>query len=454
MSANPIARLTDPAAERAVCGSILIDPDSMLKLAGALSPDDFFTERDRWIYTAALDLYQHQQPIDYVTMCSALERKGKLAEAGGAAYLTELIRETPTAYNVETYSETVVKLSTLRGLVQIAGQIAKIAYGCNGESTAVILEQVRKLVDGVTPATSTDDVLLWLDSLERYVLAQLARNNAQADAEAGKGRLALTLPWERTLGRFKLKLRRGTLMMVVAGSSVGKTTFMECCSEWWARAGRNVAFFHLELSHQTMLDRRMCRWSGVPIEQLEDGLLDERTEYATKRMRAWEGGITYVHCPGWSARQIAAKARELHAKGLCDVLVGDYLQKMRLYMPRGFNKQDGLADAAEVLKNCCEQLGIAGMVGSQVNRRAEDAARITSAHLRGSGEVGEKSNIVVTLHREILPAPINGGRYQAGDRSPQLDVRVDKNTMGPTGDCQLAINGERFTITELQREEL
>jgi replicative DNA helicase len=201
-----------------------------------------------------------------------------------------------------------------------------------------------------------------------------------------------------------------------------------------------------------MLDRRMCRWSNVPIDELEGGLLDERTEQAHKKMRAWRGGITYVHCPGWSARQIAAKARELHAKELCDVLVGDYLQKMRLWMPRGFNKSDGLADAAEVLKNCCEQLGIAGLVGSQVNRQAEDAARVTAAHLRGSGEVGEKSNVVVTLHRDILLAPINGGRYQAGDRSPRIDVRVDKNTMGATGDCQLAINGERFTITELARE--
>jgi len=450
---DPRERLIDREAERAVCGSILVDPDVMLKLAGVLAPGDFTDERARWVYNAALKLYQQQQPIDHLTMCAQLERDKHLHEAGGAAFLSELVLATPHALHAESYSDTLIRLSTLRGLVQVAGQIAKIAYGANGQGTAAILEQVRKLVDGVTPTTSTDEVLLWMDSLERFVLAQLARTNAQADIEAGKARLALTLPWQRTLERFKLKLRRGTLAMIVAGSSIGKTTFMECCAEWWAQRGYHIAFFHLELSHQTMLDRRMSRLANVPIDQVESGLLDERTERATKAMRAYTGGISYVHCPGWSARQITSKARELHAKGLCDVLIVDYLQKLRLWHPRGSTKNDGLADAAEVVKVCCEQLGIACLMGSQTNRRADDAARVTAAHIRGSGEIDEKANITITLNRDILVASMNGDQYKAGERSPILDVRIDKNTMGPTGECQLLIQGGRFLIVELAQEQ-
>lgn len=449
---NPRQRLIDVDAERAVCGSVLVDPDAMLKLAGVLSPDDFTNERNRWVYNAALSLYQQQQPIDPVTMAAQLERDKRLGEVGGSAYLSELLLATPTALHADSYADTLMRLSTLRGLVHLAGQIAKVAYGANGESTAVILERVRSLVDAVTPTSSTDEVLLWVDSLERFVLAQLARTNAQADAEAGRPRLALTLPWS-SLDRFKLKLRRGTLALVVAGSSVGKTTFMECCSEWWAKQGAQVAFFHLELSHQTMLDRRMSRLANVPIDELENGLLDERTERATKQMRSYPGGITYVHCPGWSARAITAKARELHAKGLCDVLVLDYFQKLRLWRPRGSSLNDGLADAGEVVKNCLEQLGIAGMGGSQTNRRADDAARVTASHIRGSGELDEKGNLTITLNRDILLADMNGGQYKAGERSPILNVRIDKNTMGPTGECRLAIRGERFVITELATKE-
>jgi len=447
-TSDPRQRLIDVDTERAVCGAVLIDPDQLLSLAGTLQPADFANERLRWVYEAALELYRQQQPIDQVTMCAQLERSKRLREVGGAPFLSELVLATPTAYHAQSYGETLVRLSTLRGLVDVAGQIAKIAYGANGQG----LEQVRKLVDGVTPTTSTDEVLLWLDSLERFVHAQLARNNAQADAEAGKPRKILDLPWQRTLGRFRLKLRSGTLALVVAGSSIGKTTFMECCSEHWARQGHRVVFFHLELSHQMMLDRRMCRLSGVPIEEIEAGALnDQRLIDAQNALKLYRGGITYVHCPGWSARQITAKARELHAKGLCDVIVIDYLQKMRLYSPHGYTKNDGLADATEVLKICTEQLGIGAMAGSQTNRRADDAMRVTAAHIRGSGEVDEKANITITLDRDILGVSINGGKYKAGERSPVLDVRIDKNTMGPTGECQLAIQGERFLITELER---
>ena len=444
MNATALERLTDRKAEQAVNGSILIDPDVLLKLAGTLAPEDFYYERDRHVYGAALALYEQQQPIDYLTMCGQLEHTGHLNEIGGAAYLTELIEHTPTAMNADSYADTLLRLSLRRRLAQMSIEVAKIAYGANGHSNAQVLDQVRGLVDSVTPATSDADVLLWLDSLERFVLAQVQRNNEGADRDAGKARLALRLPWS-AFEPFKVRLRRGTLAIIVAGSSVGKTSFMECCAEYWARLGYQVAFFHLELQHQTMLDRRMARLTGIPIEQLEDGLLDERTEQATRKMRAYKGGINYVHCPGWSARAISAKARQLHAKGLCDVFIGDYLQKERLWIRKGGTENNGLADAVEVHKNCCEQLGIAGVLGSQVNRKAREAFRITEEHVRGSGEIGEKANIVITLHREIMPV--------TGERSPLIEARVDKNTMGKTGDTKLAIRGERFQITDVSLKE-
>jgi replicative DNA helicase len=440
-NAGAIERLIDRNAERAVNGAILIDQDAMLHVADVLTPDAFYNERARWVYGAALSLYQKQEPIDVLTMCGELERNKHLTEIGGAAYLTELITSTPTSMNVGTYAATVSRLATLRKLIKIAGDIAGLAYKANGERTEEILDKVRGLVDSVTPMSSTEDVLLWLDSLERFCQGQLARSDQAADREAGNARPALTLPWD-AFGRFKIKLRPGTLAIVVADSSVGKTTFMECCAEWWARKGHRVAFFHLELSHQMMLDRRMCRLSGVPIDQIENGLLNYDTERATRQMQGYSGGITYVHCPGWSARAIATKARQLHAKDLCDVSIVDYLQKLRLYRPRGATEENGLSDAAEVLKNTGEQLGNAWMIGSQVNRKADGALRIRGSHIRGSGGVPAKGNITITLNRDL--------DSETGELSSLMAVRVDKNTMGPTGDTQLAIKGERFLITDVQ----
>jgi replicative DNA helicase len=427
-----------------------VDPDILLKLVGTLSPSDFTNERARWVYEAAVSLYEQQQPIDWLTMVGVLKRENRLGAVGGAAFLTELIQATPTALHAERYAETLMRLSTLRSLAGVAQETMKLACNANGESAGEIVEQVRGLLDGISPTMSDEDVLLWRDSIDQFVHVQMARAAQQADPQSG--RRWLTLPWENTFRRFKLRIRPGTLALIVGGSSIGKTTFMENCAEQWALQGLQVAYFHLELSTQFMLDRRTCRLARVDLETVEDGLYNESVEHAKRRMESYKGAIHYIHCPAWSARQIVAKARELHAKGLCDILIGDYFQKMRLWVPKGFNKQDGYADGIEVLKNCCEQLRLYGMAGSQVNKKAHEAGRVTAAHVRGTGEADEKANITLVLNRDILPNDINDGEYEAGERSPIMDVRIDKNTGGKTGETKLFIKGEHYLITEIREE--
>jgi len=451
---SPLERLIDRDAEQAVIGSILVNPDAMMDISDHLLPGDFYEDRARYVYGAALTLWREDRPIDYLTLSSQLQADQLLEKIGGAAYLTETMTNTPTAYNVGQYADTVSRLATLRGLVRVAGDIAKLAYNGDGNTSAV-MDKARALVDGVTPMTSTDDVLLWLDSLERFVLGQVERNNAQVEVEQGLRKPPLQFPW-KAFKPFDVRLRPGTLVLVIAGSGIGKTSFMACAAEWWAKNGHRVAFFHLELSHQFMLDRRMARLSGVPVSTLETGYLNGNTSDATRQMQSYPGGITYIHCPGWSARGITAKMRQLHSKGLCDIAIVDYLQKERLYMPRGFTMNDALADAAEVHKNGAEQMGIPVMIGSQVNRKAMDADRITSDHLRGSGEAPEKSNINITLNRELNDtqrADEDGTVYPAGSRSPVTSARVDKNTGGSTGDCTLWFEGPRFLFKDIQYEE-
>jgi replicative DNA helicase len=451
MSDVGLDKLINIDSERAVIGSCLIDPDAILQVADVLLADDFHDERWRHTYEAIYSLYEQQARIDYLTICTRLEDQGHLRAVGGAAALTGLVEATPTSLNVASYASIVHRLATLRRLVSTAGKIAALAYSAGGEQLDAVLTQAQRLIDAVTPEMSDDAVLLWLDSIERFVLWQLERNEKQADVEAGKLPSA-DFPWQ-ALQRFRLKLRPGLLGIVAAGSSIGKTTFLECCAEYWARQGLSVAFFHCELSHQLMLERRGVRLSGVPLEEIERGVLDRRVQVVTEMMREYAGRVTYVHCPGWTAQRVAAKARQLAAKGLCDVGIVDYLQKLYLMRRRGQNKADDLGDAVEMLKVLAEQLGIPVLLASQFNRGSRGAARKTGDFIRGSGEPHEKANVVITLDREILDAPIydEAGHKVAeiGQRSPVVQVRVDKNTLGPTGDTQLMMNPERFLILDV-----
>ncbi len=91
-------------AERAVLGSLLLDPDAIIKIANFIRPEDFFRERHAWIYSAMQRLSERREPLDFVTLVDELEREGLLEEVGGPAYITELVNSTPSAIYVDHYA--------------------------------------------------------------------------------------------------------------------------------------------------------------------------------------------------------------------------------------------------------------------------------------------------------------------------------------------------------------
>jgi len=443
--------LHDSSAEKAVLGGLLIDESALVDVATILQPDDFYDEKHAWIYAAMLAMQTEQVRRDYVTITNRLDTDGHLEAIGGAAYLTELVGSTPTAMNAVTHARVVSRFGTLRKLMNASASIAKLAYNAGSEHVDQVFTKARQILDAATPMDSDDAVLLWLHSLDAFFSGQFERVGELEAIDRGEAPARVTFPWA-AVQRFVKWLRAGMLAVIAAESSVGKTTAMECCAEYWARQGLHVAFFHLELSHRFMLDRRMARQSGETLETIESGEVTVRMREADLRMREWPGAIHYVHCPGWSAYQIVQKARQLRARGYCDVIVIDYLQKLQLGYRNGQNKADAVGNAVEGIKNGLEQMGIPGVLGSQFNRQAKHQDRKTASLIRSSGEVEEKSNVVITLDRDILDAEMTDstGRIIAGtgERSPLVKVRIDKNTAGPTGDCELVMNGPRFSMRD------
>ncbi|MCL5958589.1 MAG: replicative DNA helicase, partial [Chloroflexi bacterium] len=115
-------------AEEATLGCLLIDRDAIIKVASFLQPGDFFSERNGLLYRVRLDLYDHQQPGDFVTICDELERRGQLEAVGGAAYVSSLVSAVPTAVHIEHYARIVERTAIMRRLISAAGQIAALGY--------------------------------------------------------------------------------------------------------------------------------------------------------------------------------------------------------------------------------------------------------------------------------------------------------------------------------------
>lgn len=455
---DPRDLLSNPDAERSVLGALLIDPAAIGRVQNQLRPADFYIERNGLIFEAIVQMWQAGTPVDFVTLNDHLQARNSLQSLGGAAYLSELFVSTPSSLHVEHYAAIVVRLNTARQLVLAAGKIAQLAHEQNAEIEAVFA-QAQALLNGIAPLDAGRAVVLWRDSLFRYLNEQEQRAiEVQAEHDQQQTH-RLRFPW-RALQRRVRWIRPAMLVLIGAESGIGKTMFLECCAEHWARQGFRVAFFHFELSHQVMWDRRTCRQTGLAMAELEDGVMSEPVTDALAEMDTWLGGINYIHCPGWTMERVVAAARQLASRGECDLVIVDYLQKAFLSaQASGLTPAQVRGQQVEALKTLAEQLEIPVILASQLNRTAQFSPRKTRASIRDTGEADEKANIVLMLDREVLETPMEleypwdasqmlTARARAGEYSLVLRVRTDKNTLGPTGDDDLLMDPARFWIMD------
>ena len=154
-------------AESGVLGSIIIDPEAIVQIADFLMAEDFYRDAHRTIYEVIIQLYEQQQPADFITICDELESRGKLEAVGGPSYVTSLINQVPTSGNVEYYGRIVERTAILRRLIHAAGEIAATAYQ---ESDAdVALEKAEQLIFNISQRHAHADFSPLRDILSDYM---------------------------------------------------------------------------------------------------------------------------------------------------------------------------------------------------------------------------------------------------------------------------------------------
>jgi hypothetical protein len=121
---------SDVDAEKAVLGALLKDPSAIPSAAVTLRPEDFYSEKNRQVYQALLDL--GPAVADVVTLEGLLTKRG-LYDGIGWAYTNELVNDNPTHLHLPHYAQRVSETARRRRWIDTAGKIAGAAYGENGD---------------------------------------------------------------------------------------------------------------------------------------------------------------------------------------------------------------------------------------------------------------------------------------------------------------------------------
>jgi len=436
-------------AERAVLGSLLIDPDVIGKIAGELKVEHFYRERHGWIYGAMLAIHERHEMIDFVILVDELERFGQLEDVGGPAYLTDLISQTPTAMYAAIYARIVIACATRRNLISAAGHIAEIAYD-ERRDLPEVLDEAEKFIFDVGQSFVQRDVLTLKQSLTIVVdrLDFLARNRGMImGIPSGFTQL------DRILGGFQ----KGDLVVVGGRAGMGKSSWgLSVAINAAKKFNARVALFTLEMSHEQMTTRMLSMEAGIDSHRLRMGDVTDdewpRLLESANTMAAYQ--IFIDDTPAASVLEIRTKARRIYAEQGLDMIVIDYMQIMSgQSQSNGYteNRQQEISYIARSLKALARELNVPVIALSQLSRAVESRAdkRPTLSDLRESGSIEQEADVVLFIYREDY-------YVENSDRQNIADIIVAKHRHGATGTASLFFRKEltQFRDLEVIRTEL
>ncbi len=114
-------------AERAVLGSILLDPPLIEKANSELEPGDFYVVANRQIFEAFLDMRLRNIGIDPVTLIDRLKRLEVYKDIG-AAYIAEIIQSSPFTVHLSYYAAIIKRCRAQRLAIHFASDMLREAY--------------------------------------------------------------------------------------------------------------------------------------------------------------------------------------------------------------------------------------------------------------------------------------------------------------------------------------
>jgi replicative DNA helicase len=412
-------------AERSILGAILLDNHALNTAVEKLRTDDFFLPQHRHIFERMIQLGEHQQGIDFVTVVEELDRTGNLEAAGGAAYVSQLADGMPRVSNVEHYARIVKEKAVLRNLAYQASAIQEQALAA-GDDADIILDRAESAIFQIAEDRVRAGLIgvkeLVRDGFERLekIFSEGRRITGLATGYGGLD--------NETAG-----LQPSELVILAARPSMGKTALALNIAENVAVRNREpVAIFSLEMSKESLLLRLLASQSRVDAHKFRTGHMnrDDWGKITTSLAELGEAPIWIDDSASSTVLEMGAKARRLKRDRGLSLMIVDYLQ---LVVPttnrRTSNRQEEVSGMSRALKGLAKELKVPILVLSQLTRAPEREERKPQlADLRESGAIEQDADVVMFINRP------NFYKTDLPDEErAKAELIIAKQRNGPTG---------------------
>lgn len=414
-------------AEQATLGALLFDEDAISVAIRYLRPDDFYSNANRRIYRAILNLFNQGRKADIITVIEELKQSGELDLAGGPAYVASLTNVVPTSANIDYYAQIVQDHSVRRSLLRISGEISAKSYDEATESRLIVEEAQRyifELTDNrqtLTYKSAKEIIPKTIEAIEKLY------NNKDAFTGIPSGL--------HDLDSMTSGFQKSELIIIGARPSVGKTALALTMASFTAIKEKiPTAFFTLEMSDMALMQRLISAEARIESEKIRTGLLKPSDFHSLMEAagRIYDAPLYIVDMPDMKLLDLRAQARRLRAQQKVEIIFIDYLTLItseNYQLPR----HEQIAEISRSLKSLARELDIPVVALSQVRRDAE-GKRPTLSDIRESGSIEQDADVVMFLHRD---RELDKKNDSERSKAVSTELIIAKQRNGPVGTVEI-----------------
>ena len=433
-------------AEQSLLSSMFISKYALEKAVDMLSEEDFYYDNNRVLFNILSTLNKKNTPIDMTSVVTELKNTDKLNEAGGIAYITEVLNSEAVATNADYYMKKVSDAAILRRLIKASEEIGQLGYDTADDIDEAMDEAEKKILN-VVKNRQTSEFKPFKEVLNE------ARRNVE-NLYASKGDITGVASGFIDLDKLTAGFHENQLIIVAARPAMGKTVFALNLAVNAARSGKSVAIFNLEMDAVQLANRMLSHVGQIQGIKFQSGNFNNNDwTRLNEAMSQLENAKIYINDMTESTiGAIRSKCRRLASseQGL-DLVIIDYLQLVSGGKNYGINRQQEVSDISRALKLLAVELHIPIIALAQLSRSVEqrEDKRPIMSDLRESGSIEQDADIVSFLYRDSY--------YKKGAKNEEnaslSELIVGKHRNGRTDTINLIFKGDTCTFSNYQEEK-
>jgi replicative DNA helicase len=429
-------------AEQAVLAAMMMDTDAIMRAAEVLDDTMFYREGHRRIFRAMIAITERGAVVDPLTLSDELDRRGELAASGGKDYIGFLVDAVPTSANVEYHARIVREKALLRRLIEVSTGIVQEAFEARTTAAELLDNAEHRILQLSQQRGGTEFArlkeLMW-PAMERIEALQ----------KGGKTITGVPSGFA-DLDELTSGFQASDLVILAARPSMGKTALCLNIAQHAAIDHQvPVAFFSLEMSKESLVQRLLTSEAMVDAQRLRKGLLRDEDYGRLARAAGFlnTAPIFIDDSAGITLLEMRSKARRLKVDVGLGMIIVDYLQLIN--GPNAENRQQEISQISRSLKALAKELAVPVLALSQLSRAPEqrtgESKRPQLSDLRESGAIEQDADIVMFIFR---PEVYEGPKDKDGNSlEGRAELIIGKQRNGPIGTVNLYFH-KQFTRFE------